>query len=156
MGIYHDAQIPDPGDTLVRVAGEIGGGQIAARVEAEVQRIRRADGTIVNADVSALKLDKRSPLNSLKGLLAFEEISLSVWAESGFGMMRKRSAGREVKHLWRDYGLDAAVKWVLENAKRTPRLDGLTEMLQQNARSPMRDLEQGFRSNLAKDLRKWR
>lgn len=156
MGIYRDFQILDPGEVLVAVVGEIAGGNVAAAVESEVQRLRRSDGSIVSADLSALKKEKHSPLSSLGGLLAFEEMGLSVWAESGFGMLQKRSAGRQVKQVWRDQGLDAAVAWVLANAKRSVNLDILRHLLEQNASSPMGDLEEAFRRNLAKGLRKWR
>ncbi|MFN3008418.1 Uncharacterised protein [Mycobacteroides abscessus subsp. massiliense] len=156
MGIYTDFQIPDPGEILVRVVSEVAGGQVAAAVAGEVQRVRRSDGSIVSADMSALKKEKHSPLSNLGGLLSFEEISLSVWAEGGFGMLQKRSASREIKQIWRDQGLDAAVNWVLANAKHRPNLAGLRHLLQENASTPMGHLETAFRSNLAKDLRKWR
>lgn len=156
MGVYRTFQIPDPGEVLVQVAGEVAGLHPAAAVANEVQRVRRPDGTIVSSDVSAAKKSRHSPLRSLTGLLSFEQISLEVWAEHTFGMMQKRSAVREVKRIWRDQGLDAAVEWTLANAKRRPDLTGLEHLLRQNAANPSGHLESSFRELLAKDLRKWR
>ncbi|WP_431235949.1 hypothetical protein ACQ856_28640 (plasmid) [Mycolicibacterium psychrotolerans] len=155
MGIYSQYQIPDPGETLVRVVGEIAGVQIASTVAAEVDRLRRSDGSIVSADMSNSKREKHSPLNSLGGLLGYEEIVLSAWSELAFGMMQKRSAIREVKRIWQDQGLDSAVQWVMANGKHRPNLAVLADGLAENARSPMGHLENAFRQNLTKDLRKW-
>jgi hypothetical protein len=155
VNIYTESQIPDPGKILVRVAGEIAGERGAEAVAAEVQRVRRPDGSIVSADVSALTMAKHSPLHSLGGLLSFEQISVSGWAESGFGMLQKRSARRQVEQIWQDQGLEAAVNWAFANASKTLHLASLRDSLERNARNPMGHLEQGFRSNLERQLRKW-
>lgn len=152
--IYRDFATPDPGEILVRVVGEIAGEHAAATVAGEVDRIRRGDGSIVAADVYGLKTYKHSPLKSLSGLLAFEEISLLVWAEGGFGTLQKQSASREIKQMWRNQGLDAAVRWVLANAKHRPNLASLRGLLEKNASNPQGDIEAAFRHNLADRLRR--
>lgn len=156
MTIYTEYGIPDPGEILVQAVGEVAGERVATAVAGEVQRRRRADGTLVAADMSAFKKEKHTPLNGLGGLLAFEEISVSAWAESGFGMMQKRSARRQVEQIWRNDGLDAAAQWVLANAKHPPRLASLTDSLERNARNPMGHLEDAFWRNLKEDIRKWK
>lgn len=147
-GIYGDFGIPDPGEVLVRVVGEVAGDQAAAAVAAEVAKVRRSNGSIVAGDMSAMP-----GVKGLGGLLSYEEIALLAWSELGFGMSTKRSASREIKNIWRNQGLDPAVTWVLANAKHRPSLDLLAESLRRNAANPMGDLEGAFRRNLAKDLR---
>ena len=151
---YREVDVPDPGEILVRVIGEIAGESSATSAEAEVNSLRRRDGNIVAADVSGLNVEKHSPITSLNGLLAFEEISLMAWAEGGFGPLQKPTASREIKERWRNHGLSAAVNWVLANAKHRPDVEGLKDLLERNAANPEGHLEAAFRTNLADKLRR--
>lgn len=155
MGLYQQFRVPDPGEILVREVRDVAGEHAAIAVEGELQRLRRSDGTIVAVDNAATTREKHSPLNSLATLITFEQIALEAWAGLGFGIASRRASVRQAEQIWRTQGLDAAVSWVLANAKHQANVMSLVQLLEDNARTPCGDLEAAFRANLAKDLRKW-
>lgn len=55
-------ELPDQGDTLVRLANEAAGDRGAQLVAAEVNRVRRPDRALVASELSSVKMDKHSPL----------------------------------------------------------------------------------------------
>lgn len=123
---------------------------------AEVDRVRRPDGALVAADLRDVRKEKDGPLYILGALLGLEAITVSVWAGSGFGMLQKRSASKQVEQLCREQGVAAAVDWALANGSRD-RLhlsvlrDGLDDMLHGTTLN-----EAGMRDGLRRCFRKWR
>ncbi|EHB48713.1 hypothetical protein MycrhDRAFT_5554 [Mycolicibacterium rhodesiae JS60] len=150
--------LPDQGDTLVRLARDVGGERGAAVVAAEVDRVRRPDGTLVAADLPESRKPKDGPLHLLGSLLGMEAITVAAWAGLGFGMMQKRSASKQVEQLCRDRGLTAAVDWALANATNGQlHITVLRDSLDSILDGHMLNLDEGFfRSELARAFRKWR
>ncbi len=109
-------QLPDQGHHLVCLALDIAGERGAAVVAAEVNRVRRPDGTLAQADLRGFSKAKDGPLHLLSTLLSLEAISVSVWAEGGFGMIQRRSARKQAEELSRNQGADAATDWALSSA----------------------------------------
>lgn len=149
-------ELPDQGDTLVRLANEAAGDRGAQLVAAEVNRVRRPDGALVASELSSVKMDKHSPLHLLGTLLALEAVAVGVWTEFGFGMFQKRSMARQAEKVCREKGLEAAVDWALASPSKYPLKvvslrDSLEGLLNRG------NLDSGFfRSELARSLQKWR
>jgi hypothetical protein len=149
-------ELPDQGDTLVRLANEAAGDRGAQLVAAEVNRVRRPDGALVASELSSVKMDKHSPLHLLGTLLGLEAIAVGVWTEFGFGMFQKRSMARQAEKLCREKGLEAAVDWALASPSKYPlKVVSLRDSLEGLLNGG--NLDSGFfRSELARSLRKWR
>lgn len=122
-------QLPDQGYHLASLAQDVAGERGAAAVAAEVDRVRRPDGALAQADLRAFRKPKDGPLHLLSTLLSLEAITVCVWAENGFGMMQRRSARKQAEDLSRDQGADAAVDWAMANATKMIHVDVLQQML---------------------------
>ncbi|HEU0190535.1 MAG TPA: hypothetical protein VFR17_04605 [Mycobacterium sp.] len=122
--------LPDQGYTLARWAHDLAQGRGAAVVEAEVERIRRPDGVLAYADLSAFRKPADGPLSVLRRVLDLEADAVRRWGKRGFARFHRFAAGRRAERLCRQDGVAAAVDWLLANgsAERLP-LDVLRRML---------------------------
>jgi hypothetical protein len=110
-------QLPDQGDTLVRLARDVAGDGGAAVAATELVRVRRADGTLAARDLAGVQYEQGGPLSTLSVILAGEAIAVAVWSEWGFDKRRERkSASKQVDEICRSNGVEAAVDWALANA----------------------------------------
>lgn len=148
-------QLPDQGYQLVCLAHDVGGERGAQIVAQEVDRIRRPDGSLAQTDLRAYAKAKDGPLHLLSTLLSLEAIDASVWAESGFGMMQKRSARKQVEELSRSQGIETATDWVLSNSSKNVHVDILRGMLGNVLSRGSLDAE-FFRRELGRTFRKWK
>jgi hypothetical protein len=141
-------KLPDAGAVLVALAGD----SAAQVVAAEVDRVRHRDGALCAADLAAYGKDKDGPLHALRILLEDEARTVSVWSASGFGMLQKRSASKQVEQVCLERGLDAAVDWALANA--SGRLD--VEVLRRMFKTTLDgSFGQALLTILDRSLRKW-
>jgi hypothetical protein len=148
--------LPDQGDILIRLAHDVAGEWGAAVIAAEVASIRRPDGVLAFDAARASKSFMKGPAHNLAALLNLESITLGVWASSGFGLMQRRSATKQIEQLCREGGLLAGVQWALANGNRDQlRLDLLRGMLA-NLPQSMPGGEEFMRSEIARGLRKRR
>lgn len=107
--------LPDQGCNLVLLAGELGGADVAA----EVDRVRRADGVLAQADVMSYSKPKDGPLFVLNSLLSLESVCVAVWGAAGFGVLQRRGARRQIEKLCRGDGVEAGVDWAMANGSMT-------------------------------------
>lgn len=148
-------QLPDQGHHLSQLAYDVAGERGAAVVAAEVDRVRRPDGALAQVDLRGFAKAKDGPLHLLSTLLSLEALSVSVWAESGFGMMQKRSARKQVEDLCRTQGADAGTEWALTNGTKKMQTDVLRGMLVNLLGSGSLDAD-FFRRELGRTFRKWK
>ncbi len=100
-----------------------------AVVAAEVDRVRHPAGELIQAELRSYSKAKDGPLRLLSTLLSLEALTVSMWAEQGFGMLQKRSARMQVEDISRTRGIDAAAEWTLANGSKRPHIDILRGML---------------------------
>jgi hypothetical protein len=141
-------QLPDAGEALVTLAG----GDPA--VAAEVDRVRRPDGALCAADLTAYRKDKDGPLHALRILLEDEAQRVSVWSGSGFGMLQKRSASKQVEQVCIEQGANAAVNWALANSTNGNLDVTVLRMMYQSTLDG--SFGPALQSILEKSLRKWK
>jgi hypothetical protein len=141
-------QLPDAGEALVALAG----GDPA--VAAEVDRVRRPDGTLCAADLTAYRKDKDGPLQALRILLEDEAQRVSVWSGSGFGMLQKRSASKQVEQVCIEQGANAAVNWALANSTNGNLDVTVLRMMYKSTLDG--SFGPALQSILEKSLRKWK
>jgi hypothetical protein len=141
-------QLPDAGQALVALAG----GDPA--VAAEVDRVRRPDGALCAADLTAYRKDKDGPLQALRILLEDEAQRVSVWSGSGFGLLQKRSASKQVEQVCIEQGANAAVNWALANSTNGNLDVTVLRMMYKSTLDG--SFGPALQSILEKSLRKWK
>jgi hypothetical protein len=148
-------QLPDQGYRLVQLAHDVAGERGAAAVAAEVDRVRHPGGELVQSDMHGYRKPKDGPLHLLGPLLSLEAIALSVWAESGFGMMQRRSARKQAETLCRTQGVEAATDWTLAEGTKRADIGILRDMLGDVLSGGSLDAD-FFRRELHSTFRKWK
>lgn len=141
-------QLPDAGQALVALAGG------DPTVAAEVDRVRRPDGALCAADLTAYRKDKDGPLQALRILLEDEAQRVSVWSGSGFGLLQKRSASKQVEQVCIEQGANAAVNWALANSTNGNLDVTVLRMMYKSTLDG--SFGPALQSILEKSLRKWK
>jgi hypothetical protein len=149
-------RLPDQGDALIRLAGEVAGEWAAGVIAAEVASVRRPEGVLTFNDCRASKTFMKGPAHHLAAFLNLESIAVGVWASQPAGKMQRRTITKQVEQLCQQDGAMAGVQWALANGDRNRlSLDILRDSLAGVPQS-MPGGEDFVRGELVRSLRKRR